>query len=1123
MFKPRMFILLMASFLSASQTTLTVKEWMGVSRTKEPVSGGVAFPKGVVPSVSQLTLFQGATEIPVQCRLLVPHTDGSVQWVLVDFTDAFSANEEKNYTLKVQSPAARPGQTITVTRNNSVITINNGILSVSFDTVNFKGIESLVYNGKSMISGAGGLSVHDIVKGAPDTNGTVTNARMIYSGPLRVTYRVEGEFYRAAAGGLGYAYSITVYAGSPRVTIDASIRNSINAQTGRTAKIRRAFASFKLGFDPAATISYDTLAGYKQGNYGYTNDTIRSTRAYEDNVGTGLSVTEKYNGGRYSNFMSRTLRNGRTLEVDMIMPLEDSTYRAWNSAISSHVRNTIPFNYILDSSNGSRIYVLPDCAHKYSQITLECYMGGLSPFQLRARMRAMKHRLIPRQAPADLSVSGGLSLGRFGTLEDETASHAKWGWAPSNPSTITYGLSQFRPDIRADNCPHQDINTHTDQENDYLQAFLLQWVRYGERGFFDEGQAVAHFYTGYWTYRTTDFEWDGYYAAPAWIRAAARRTTQTLGFDDVGPRVDINGRPASADGCHFFAHGLTDYYCLTGDPEVLEACKDLYEPVKVYLWQWGGGVIGPADTANSNVNLSDRSVNRKLGYAIRLYDITKDPVMLGPMRHYMRAGLKYTKLDPYFWIKKPYINSSAYGYTSFANYKLPDSVLQYLRSNRLSIDWRKDKTYYEQCWMVDSVSNSTWPVYLSPLWMGLWIPDFLENWMLLFPDDDDVRDFLIGSANYYTKTMSGYCGHGTYSGVLSDFPRKGMYSAGYHPNFDTLQLYQWMSSHAKCKSEPRGSFNRLHYEYIESLMPATMIAGYRHTGFSYFLQQAQKSWGYAAVPYYNLSPYATAPEPATQAGSYARLGVQGWYGFTRDDYLSKTVPLFYETVHRADTLPPGAVTDLSVSRLSGNAGLLFRWTAPPGGAVSYQLKYFKGKPLADYPEIDYKNIDTNSIPWWFARNVVGEPVPASPGSPESFTVTGSFSMDSVYYAATCSRDTMNNLSRISNIVRIDNTTAEESVAYSRGHFTLNACPNPFNPAVQLTAQVPSEWRQRVTIHLFDLSGRLVASFDGSPVSGRFKASWNGKDNNGRVAASGIFLARMKAGEKTLVKTIMMAK
>ncbi len=88
-------VLLCASAFCAD-APFTVKEYAGIARTNEPVTCGVAFKKGEVTSLEQLSLFRGGDAIPAQFSKLVQFEDGSYQWVLCDFTDNFTANEEKS-------------------------------------------------------------------------------------------------------------------------------------------------------------------------------------------------------------------------------------------------------------------------------------------------------------------------------------------------------------------------------------------------------------------------------------------------------------------------------------------------------------------------------------------------------------------------------------------------------------------------------------------------------------------------------------------------------------------------------------------------------------------------------------------------------------------------------------------------------------------------------------------------------------------------------------------------------------------------------------------------------------------------------------------------------------------
>lgn len=99
-------------------------------------------------------------------------------------------------------------------------------------------------------------------------------------------------------------------------------------------------------------------------------------------------------------------------------------------------------------------------------------------------------------------------------------------------------------------------------------------------------------------------------------------------------------------------------------------------------------------------------------------------------------------------------------------------------------------------------------------------------------------------------------------------------------------------------------------------------------------------------------------------------------------------------------LPPGRVTDLTIVEVTSNS-ITLQWTAPTddGSVSEYELKRSNAV-------IDGGNFDA-------ATTVPGVPAPASPGTIESFSVTG---LDStlVYYFALRSRDNVGQASEVSN-------------------------------------------------------------------------------------------------------------
>lgn len=77
---------------------------------------------------------------------------------------------------------------------------------------------------------------------------------------------------------------------------------------------------------------------------------------------------------------------------------------------------------------------------------------------------------------------------------------------------------------------------------------------------------------------------------------------------------------------------------------------------------------------------------------------------------------------------------------------------------------------------------------------------------------------------------------------------------------------------------------------------------------------------------------------------------------------------------------------------------------------------------------------------------------------------------------------------------------------------LWASPNPFNPRTTIRYELPRATPARLRIH--DLEGHTVATlFDGQQSAGRHEITWSGRDRAGRPVPSGVYLARLEAGDQ----------
>lgn len=83
-------------------------------------------------------------------------------------------------------------------------------------------------------------------------------------------------------------------------------------------------------------------------------------------------------------------------------------------------------------------------------------------------------------------------------------------------------------------------------------------------------------------------------------------------------------------------------------------------------------------------------------------------------------------------------------------------------------------------------------------------------------------------------------------------------------------------------------------------------------------------------------------------------------------------------------------------------------------------------------------------------------------------------------------------------------------------------PNPFNAGTVISYTIPSA--DRVRLEVFDVLGRRVATLvDNIQLAGRYSYPWRGTDRSGIDLPSGLYIARLQAGEQTAVRKLMLLK
>ncbi len=566
--------LLLMPAASAVEVHVSVREPAGIARAKEPCTGGIPFKPGDVKDVSDLALVGAdGNAVPAQFTVLNKHADGSARWVLVGFLCSVPARGVAKYTLKtgVKNPA--PKTPLKVTEDANRATFDTGVLTFS---VNKGGQAEYELFGKTKVgdkavTDGGGATLRNCEL-EEKTVGEGRRARKVttlkadgktftcsagpprrlkweYKGPVRATLRIDGDYGGVGGPKLSYTARITAWAGCGAVRVEYSLRNS-NPAGGVDAFIKRAAITLNLAVDAKPQGSGADWAAGADGD-------------------VGLLVQNRHTGGIY---------RGPGTYLRSLFGC--GTSRGWPGLYGQKVEGKTAFVEIVSkgpklTGRGAEkgalgftqdgVFVLADRAHKDSEIWLDFYKGTRDAAANAARAKALRSKLMLFAPGEWYSETEGLGIGRFGTLADEKATYKKWGWRDTG---------KFKPP----SLPHMpdafvfSESIHDVSEDDCVEGYLLQFLRTGDRGFYDWAEAWAGFYRCHAIYRD---DW-----GPRWgVKApAGKRVNKGLAFHWYGPHM-YNWPDTRMHRCHHYGRGIFDLYHITGNVDMLEAGLDLAEQV----------------------------------------------------------------------------------------------------------------------------------------------------------------------------------------------------------------------------------------------------------------------------------------------------------------------------------------------------------------------------------------------------------------------------------------------------------------------------------------------------------------------------------------------------------------
>jgi hypothetical protein len=135
---------------------------------------------------------------------------------------------------------------------------------------------------------------------------------------------------------------------------------------------------------------------------------------------------------------------------------------------------------------------------------------------------------------------------------------------------------------------------------------------------------------------------------------------------------------------------------------------------------------------------------------------------------------------------------------------------------------------------------------------------------------------------------------------------------------------------------------------------------------------------------------------------------------------------------------------------------------------------------------------------------------------------GEVAVGVTYYYKVSAFDFSGNESNYSNEVQILITSVGDDLGIPVDFALHQNHPNPFNPSTSIKYELPSA--VHVKIAVYNTLGMLVATLiDDQQDAGYHSVVWDGKDFTGNTVASGIYLYKMEAGDRSFSKKMMFIK
>jgi len=954
---------------------LRVTEPVGVARKNAPVCGGVPVGPLKARGVQQLFVSDAkGNHVQVQLSPMVTLKDGTLEWVLVDFTTDLKPNETKTFWLFKGIAGDRfllVKNGVKVVQRPDKIMLSNGLIKLQLSKKQFNLFDQVWVdrNGdrkfaddeavldpkganlpKEPTAMAGSGIIPQLTVHRPKPNavyatryGKVTNVELEDAGPVRTTVRLDGTYSEGkGTQWLGWTCRVTMWAGRRDIRVLYAIRN-VNPKVAETAHIRRASVSIRVA--PAGNVSNYVIGAARPHMSRVSNEAKWVSKGSQWHHGVELAqvgpcemICSKSHR-RFHHLINYKEAGYRVRQFQPAgrKPIVDVGFRCdgWinldgkRGGCQLWLRN-------FTHNNPKRLAAFAD-----GTMTLDLipeYDGKAQPYYadggywLGDRSHAtyeMNFRFHPQAAVTAKDVAAwNARFHNYMPIDTpavkELAANVQRARHPlqlvSTPEWYTktnalWGVMPSLEDERtaAKALGRTQVGPVRGRDASWLAIEFLHYENFHYRSEWDDPRdCLVEFL------RTGDR--DFYRRAHSYARnyrdlGVLRTDGLALGkrARGVGNRIGAVPRWGKFCGCHNYGAGVIDMWLITGDRSYRDAGVEYgYDHARA-LKVWGGfGGKG-------------RGWGRKMASVLATYKVTRDP----KLKRWLITNCR----PP---VPGKEVREDSRGLTAGA---------------------------YHGCWMTALCHHAIW-----------------HNWVLHENEYrgvayDDYRDQLIGIG----RNVARYWWFDRVNG------------GPYYVTFPKIKP----GDEKACRPTANGGGSAYTATCIDMITRAYLLTGDRT-----LLRTAAKFWN--------------GVNGKDKTVLSARL--QDIYGMGSNTFWCRQ--LVYLLAHpRRDRTPPSRVTDLKAAAL-GDGKVRLTWTAPKSSekVVAYQVKHAPC-PIVPFDEYraasDYKKKWT----WWAGYNVAGEPKPGKPGAAQSMTV-GGIAAGTRYFALR-SRDAAPNESALSNVVRVE--------------------------------------------------------------------------------------------------------